>query len=73
MVKKMEKENILIIMDQLMMENGRIIKEMEKENIPLMMNQLIKEILRMINSMEGKYCWGEGTAWKGDSYQGDWK
>lgn len=48
----MEKENTLMLVDQLTKEIGIIIKEMEKENIFFLpMDQVIKEIGRMIKNM----------------------
>ena len=44
----MEKENIVMLMDQLIKETGRMIKKMEKENIVGLMDQLIKEIGRIV-------------------------
>jgi hypothetical protein len=48
----MEKENIVMLMDQLIKETGRMIKKMEKENIVVLMGQLFKETGRMVKRFD---------------------
>jgi hypothetical protein len=48
----MAKENIVMLMDKLIKENGRMVKEMEKENAVGLVDKLIKDIGRMVKRFD---------------------